>query len=606
MATYQTPGVYVEETSYRDQTIAGAGTRTAAFIGPTRFGPWHGRPELLTSFADFTRIYGDLGQLALPTTDKSLVHNYLAQGVRAFFNEGGSQCYVMRLQTGGTAAAATVGGLTLNARYEGAYGNNLQVTITLALGQNLLRNGALNPGAVLQTYDTVVGVKKDGSADQLMVTAVTPAGPTVTMSDGKTAPTYANYTQVSTVTATVTVVVLGTDKKPASSTAWSGLGLAVTHPNSIAAQFAANPPDRATQLYVPLVLAATPDPATALFAVKYDGTNTALAKFPSPSTPVVQSNLTGGTDGNRPTSTDYQGADSTSASVGKTGLVALQDLDDISILAAPGASLIGKTVDSTKAAWTRDDVIATNMALIQHCQTMRYRVAVLDSPEQQLVSDVLDFRSQMADPSGYGALYYPWVRIKDPVTSMEINLPPSGFVAGIYARSDNTYDVSKAPANEPIQSAIGLEVMINKAQQESLNPNGVNCIRFFPNRGYLVWGARTLSTDSDWIYVNVRRYMCYLEHSLDNSTQWTVFQNNGPELWKQLTSSITDFLYNEWAEGRLLGDTAAQSFFVRCDRTTMTQFDLDSGRLIAEIGVSVLKPAEFVIFRIGQWVATGS
>lgn len=601
MATYQTPGVYVEETSYRDQTIAGAGTRTAAFIGPTRFGPSNGRPELLTSLADFTRIYGDLDQLQLPDS-KSLMHNYLAQGVRAFFNEGGSQCYVMRVQSGAVPASNKVSdGLTLTARYEGAYGNNMQVTIGLALGQNLLLNKALNPGAVLHTYDTLVGIKTDGSADQLQVTAVTPPAPTVMKMDGKTAPTWTDYARVAIVTATVTVAVMGRDGRAASTTAWSGLGLNVAHPNAITKQFAANPPDRATQLYVPLVVTAA-DPAAALLNLPYDkDKHTALTKFPDASTPILQNAaLTGGSDGALPKVSDYQGADSTSATVGKTGLVALQDLDDISILAAPGASYRGKTGRSVS------DVVALNTALIQHCQTMRYRVAVLDSPEQNLVSDVLDFRSQLADPSGYGALYYPWVRVLDPVTGAEINLPPSGFVAGIYARSDNKYDVSKAPANEPVQSAIGLEVMINKAQQDTLNPNGVNCIRFFPNRGYLVWGARTLSTDSDWTYVNVRRYMCYLEHSLDNSTQWVVFQNNGPELWGQVVSSISSFLYNEWAEGRLLGDTAAQSYFVRCDRTTMTQFDLDSGRLIAEIGVSVLKPAEFVIFRIGQWVATGS
>jgi uncharacterized protein len=614
MATYQTPGVYVEETSYRDQTIAGAGTSTAAFVGPTRFGPSNGRPELLTSFADFTRIYGDLAQLALPTSDKSLVHNYLAQGVRAFFNEGGTKCYVMRVQVGAAAASATVGGtttdgkteggLSLAARYEGAYGNSLQVQLNLTLGQNLLKNGALKPGVSLQPYDTLVGLTKAGVAEQLKVTAVTPAGPTVQTMDGKD-PTYATYDAgLFQVTATVTVAVLGPDKKPTQSTTWSGLGLSADHPSSLLGQFAANPPDRATQLYVPLVVAAA-DPVAAIFGLKYDGTNTALTKFPAADTPLFKTSLAGGTDGDRPDSTAYQGADSASADVGKTGLMALQDLDDISIVAAPGASLVGKTqkrVEGKLVPYTTDDVVANAMALIQHCQTMRYRVAVLDAPEQKLVSEVLDFRSQLADPSGYGALYYPWVRVKDPVTGGEINLPPSGFIAGIYARNDTKYNVSKAPANEPIQSAIGLESLINKAQQETLNPNGVNCIRFFPGRGNLVWGARTLSTDSDWTYVNVRRYMCYLEHSLDNSTQWVVFRNNGPELWKQVVSSITSFLYNEWAEGRMLGDAAAQAFFVKCDRTTMTQFDIDSGRLICEIGVSLLKPAEFVIFRIGQWI----
>jgi hypothetical protein len=173
-------------------------------------------------------------------------------------------------------------------------------------------------------------------------------------------------------------------------------------------------------------------------------------------------------------------------------------------------------------------------------------------------------------------------------------------MAGIYARSDVQNSVAKAPANEVVLGASRFERSITFNEQQLLNPLGINCLRYFPNRGYLVWGARTTSSDTEFMYVNVRRYLIYLEHSIDNSTQWAVFENNGPSLWSRVKEAIDSFLYNEWKEGNLLGDSAAQAYFVRCDRTTMTQNDLDNGRMICLIGVSLLKPAEFVIFRIGQ------
>jgi hypothetical protein len=211
--------------------------------------------------------------------------------------------------------------------------------------------------------------------------------------------------------------------------------------------------------------------------------------------------------------------------------------------------------------------------------------------------------------SSYAALYVPWVITPNPLATSgsaipaEIAVPPTGFMAGIWARSDEQYGVSKAPANEVILGASRLERDISFAEQGLLNPLGINCLRYFTNRGFRVWGARTATSDSEFMYLNVRRYMVYLEHSIDNSTQWVVFENNGPALWSRVKESIDSFLYSEFASGNLLGDNASQSYFVRCDRTTMTQNDLDNGRMICLIGVAVLKPAEFVIFRIGQITA---
>jgi len=205
--------------------------------------------------------------------------------------------------------------------------------------------------------------------------------------------------------------------------------------------------------------------------------------------------------------------------------------------------------------------------------------------------------------SSYAAFYFPWVTILDPVSHKEINLPPSGFVTGIYARNDINRAVYKAPANEVVTLALGFETTSNKAQQDILNPLGINCFRSFEDRGLRLWGARTISSDPEWKYVNLRRYFAYLEHSIDKGTQWAVFEPNGDPLWANVRRTISDFLLNEWQNGALLGDKPEKAYFVRCDRSTMTQNDLDNGRLVCLIGVAPLRPAEFVIFRIGQWTA---
>jgi len=211
--------------------------------------------------------------------------------------------------------------------------------------------------------------------------------------------------------------------------------------------------------------------------------------------------------------------------------------------------------------------------------------------------------------SSHAALYYPWVLAANPLAATDktqpslIALPPSGFVCGIYARSDNERGVWKAPANETITDALGLQRDVRFGEQEVLNPLGINCLRFLPNRGFRVWGARTMSSDPEWIYVNVRRYFLYLEASIDAGTQWAVFEANGERLWANIRTTVSDFLFNEWVNGALLGEAPEQAFFVRCDRSTMTQNDLDNGRLICLVGVAAVKPAEFVIFRIGQKTA---
>jgi uncharacterized protein len=303
--------------------------------------------------------------------------------------------------------------------------------------------------------------------------------------------------------------------------------------------------------------------------------------------------LENGSDGDRPEPKSYAG-DATDPKK-KTGLAAFEDVSDLSILAAPGHSFIrsGNTTDARDAQQVAAD-------LISHCERMKYRVAVLDSHNGQALSEVLAYRGQM--DSSYAGLYYPWVHLLDPVTEEEIDLPPSGFVSGIFARNDVEKGVHKSPANEVVQSAIGFEVLLNKGQQDVLNPAGVNCFRFFEGRGYRLWGARTISSDPERKYINKRRYLIYLERSVDRGTQWVVFENNSEPLWANVRRTVEDFLFNEWKSGHLMGEKPEEAYFVRCDRSTMTQNDFDNGRLICLVGVALISPAEFVIFRIGQWV----
>jgi hypothetical protein len=310
--------------------------------------------------------------------------------------------------------------------------------------------------------------------------------------------------------------------------------------------------------------------------------------------------LANGNDGQLPLSSDFLGlpADLDDATIKATGLCALGDVDDIAIEAVPDAGAL----DSP------DEQIAAASALISHCESLQYRFAIIDGPQGSSVNDIRDFRGNF--DSSYAAIYHPWIEIIDPNQQLipgappqKLLLPPSGFMAGIYGRVDVARGVFKAPANEIVQGLDQFESNIDKGRDEVLNPEGINALRFFPDRGYRVWGARTLSSDPLWIYINVRRLFIYLEHSIDKATQWAVFEPNNETLWQKIAQSVKDFLQVQWLSGALLGATADQAYFVRCDRSTMTQNDLDNGRMICLIGVAPTRPAEFVIFRIGQWTA---
>jgi len=305
--------------------------------------------------------------------------------------------------------------------------------------------------------------------------------------------------------------------------------------------------------------------------------------------------LNGGNDGQLPGVDDYLGRVTEKDEL-RTGLSSLELVDEIAIVAAPGATA-GYKDDTDRAH-------AIVAGVVAHAERMRYRIAVIDSGDNQTMPEVRATRALI--DSKHAAFYYPWIRILDPVTHTEINLPPSGFVAGIYARVDRERGVFKAPANEEVHGATGLEVVLDDGRQEILNRDGINCFRFFPDGGFRLFGARLASSDPEFRYVNVRRYLAYLEHSIDRGTLWAVFEPNGEILWANVRTPIQNFLLLEWRSGALMGTKPEQAYFVKCDRSTMTQADIESGRLVCLIGVAPVKPAEFVIFRIGQWTASRS
>lgn len=580
MAEFLAPGVFVEEVPFRARPIEGVPTGIAGFVGPTRFGPIDATPKIVTSLSGFERIYGGGAPLDF---DAGSHDNYMWHAVRAFFEEGGKRLYVSRIfrPAQGDGAARPAGPLRerldLKARFPGAAGNG-RVTITLALGPDLplCKGEAAAQGAVVH----VLGAGHDGFYllmydESRQIWRISSGGHGVDQD----------------IASTDSIRVRGIVASLAFESSEGGPDFAAT----------GLPLDR-----LDLGLAATEAP----IAIGRTGaTRTGLALLdalaglyrPADSSDLgLKANLAaeeaierrsviirleGGSDGALPEAIDYEGRSDPA-----TGLKALEAIEDIAIVAAPGSSVS----DSEQSR-------AVIAHLIGHAERMKYRIALIDSARAQSVAQARKLRARY--DSRHAAFYYPWVLAIDPVSGQEKPWPPSGFVAGLYALSDAERGVHKAPANQLIRLATGLETAIGKAEQDVLNPEGVNVFRQFEGRGIRLWGARTMSSDPEWKYVSLRRYFAFLERSIDKGTQWAVFEPSGEALWADIRRTVSDFLLRQWSQGALLGDKPEKAYFVKCDRTTMTQSDLDEGRLVCLIGVAALQPAEFVLFRIGQWTA---
>ena len=283
----------------------------------------------------------------------------------------------------------------------------------------------------------------------------------------------------------------------------------------------------------------------------------------------------------------------------RTGVNGLELADDVTMVICPDLMALYQ-----QGSISREGVKAIQTAMIDHCANLGDRFALLDCLPGQSPQEVKDWIVNEAGyDSSYAAVYYPWIKVANPLPTdgESVCIPPSGYMAGVYARSDNTRGVHKAPANEIVRGAIGVEKPITTSEQDILNPAGINCIRAFPGRGIRVWGARTLSSDASWRYINVRRLFNFVEKSIEVGTQWVVFEPNDATLWSKIRRDVGAFLRRVWMDGALFGATPAEAFYVKCDEELNTVEVRDAGQVIIEIGICPVKPAEFVIFRISQW-----
>lgn len=598
MAEYLSPGVYVEEYDSGATPMQGVSTSTAGFVGLAERGPVIGQPQLVTSFADYTRMYG--GYLSKAGYGDA---RYLPYAVEQFFMNGGARAYIMRAVPGDAKAASlTTGVLRVTAANPGAWAEKMRVTVVPSSkaktqvfdvdGADLTLKNAdgFNAGDVVELFDgktTAYATIK--SVLDKVITLDAPC--TLAVADTKVGTSKYIRTCEITITARLDDTVETYENlslKPEAlnyapvKTAKSDLIRVEVLPGKPAAAAAPAPvakdenKDNKDKKDAP---AAAPAPAKAAGITPYDlcaGVGEGMVLT-----------LEGGSDGSvlNVTPDAYIGADDGPGK--RTGLQAFQENGVVSVLAIPGV--------------TSPEVQA---ALIGFCENRKSCFAILDVPmDLKKTNDVATFRD-MYD-STYAAMYHPWLQMFDAGAKRTDYFPPSGAMAGIYARSDNSRGVHKAPANEVVRGCTGLSCNYNVGEQDILNPIGVNLIRALPGQGIRVWGARTISSNGLWKYVNVRRLFIYIEESIKANTNWVVFEPNSETLWSRVTRTIETFLATCWRDGALAGSSPEQAFFVECGPTTMTQDDIDNGRLICQIGIAPVKPAEFVIFRITQKTATG-
>ena len=685
MPEYLAPGVFIEEVPPTLRAIEGVSTSTAGFVGAASRGPRAGfnpftqplangfqaaldpTPVFISSFAEFTRMFG-------PVPDNPDASGFLAHAVQGFMANGGKRCFVARVTSATTPAAAAATradhGIRLRLTARPRAGDRsifLNSLRGLATGANpdiefrrvtdnsvavSLDITAVDPmrGSVLLTAVTGLTAAQADELDPARVFAmpvgapiVADAGPRfVARSEGdwgdrlhvrisaadrspvsvRTAATSSTTVQVAStgafyvgaivevrpaaaaasivvveeilpgqqllLSAGVTVVAGDTLQILELEVEFQDRGTGAVETFRGLSWNAANVPEIRRRHYSTVVNAqsrlAYVQPPWAGLAPATEGN--VLADMPStPGADFLSFSDAAGSDGALPGAADVIGVDAGPGQ--RTGLASLQNVDEISIVAAPGYTDQG-----------------AQAAIIAHCERMRYRFAVLDGerdPVGGAITSIIAHRNVY--DSSFAAYYVPWLELR--VGDRTYTLPPSGHVAGVYARTDVERGVWKAPANEVVRVVTGLHVDITTPEQELLNPRGIDVIRRFEGRGIRVWGARTLSSDPSVKYVNVRRYLIFLEASLDRGTQWVVFEPNDPRTWARVVSSVSAFLHTQWREGALFGRRPEDAFFVLCDESTMTADDVQNGRLICEIGVAINRPAEFVIFRIEQITGFG-
>ncbi|MEM7030168.1 MAG: phage tail sheath subtilisin-like domain-containing protein [Chloroflexota bacterium] len=562
MPEYLSPGVYVEELDRGSKSIEAAGTAMPVFVGfsekAERTRTIDGEPitenllnraQLVTSWTQYRESFGNMIEGA-----------YMPHSVYGYFLNGGSRCYVMSVKTIPRAETALPNAqdkpqLIARARRAGLDGLRLRVRVDV--------KPSLTAPAAKPAGSKKAAAKKgsDGEAD-----ADTPAP-----ASGGGAPAESF---------TITVERQGQNSSWISKESFRNLKLAETQRADGTTMVEVVYPNSARPQLIELVV---PDTVTALAQAWPRQNEGEVLKIQNQLVPPA-------------TYADFQG-DVTK----RAGVDGLADLDDATMLVIPDimSTMPGQKRDQA----FMDNVKAVQSLMIAHCEQMGDRVAILDAPPDMTPQEVNNWRMDTAGyDTSYAALYYPWIEIMDPVTNRPIKIPPSGHMAGVWARTDNTRGVHKAPANEVVQGAIGVGYKVAKGEQDVLNPNQVNCIRVFPGEGIKVWGARTLSgSNPSWKYINVRRFFNMVEKSIEDSTSWTVFEPNDERLWAQIRRDVSAFLSIQWRNGALFGATPDQAYFVKCDAELNPKEIRDAGQVIIEVGMAPVTPAEFVIFRVFQW-----
>ena len=544
MPEYLSPGVYVEEVDRGPKPIEGVGTAMAAFVGFTE------KAEMVREVDGELVVENLLDRPQLVTNWTQFVERYggfvsgvnLPQSVYGYFTNGGSRCYVVSVRTFPKAEATLV---------------NAQGKPALTIRSRQAGVDGMKLRARVGNLALPAPASKKGAEGE--EAAAAPA------SDG------GDYS-----------FTLHIEKETASG-GWKNLETL----SDVRLQTAVVEGKKQTVL----AFKNNKLPKFVEVSVREAAIDKAMPREQEQPLAIEKKLL------ELPTASEFRGDVSE-----RRGMEGLEVLDDVTMMSIPD---LMTTMPGEKL--NLDMVKAVQSMMIAHCERMGDRVAVLDAPPNLTPQEVKKWRMDITGfDSSYAALYYPWVKVMDPATEQLISMPPSGHVAGLWARNDNTRGVHKAPANEVLQGVVGLAYQVTKGEQDTLNPIGINCVRAFPGRGIRVWGARTLSSDPAWRYINVRRLFNFVEKSIENGTQWVVFEPNNRKLWARVSRDVSAFLRTVWRDGALFGSAPSEAFYVKCDDELNPPESRDLGRLIIEIGLAPVKPAEFVIFRISQWAGPGS
>ena len=635
-ATNKAPGVYIDEVQVPG-AIAGVSTSIAAFVGPARRGPMN-KAVFLTSWTQFVDRFGpkDPQDPQGPfITDPQV---WVAHALRGFFDNGGSACYFVRVGTGVQASRTlfdrnTTGRPTLvvMAKQEGTAGNSIKVEaqdanivasvaavreeITLVSASNKLATATtandaarFRPGDIVflseganndrVTVDRVSGVEITfrenltntyTAAGTLRIADLNPGQRRIRLAD-TTGIEAGSYVDITDGTTTEGQVVQSVERANKSIILSRGL-------TNLYSMAAADPAVNLSTLEFTLILQ-TPgvetypnlsmDPRHSRFFANIVDSQFVDVSFvdpPNPTTPpknlplaITAASLLNGADDDL-----SQFRSPAFAPRFRAGIDALERVDDVSILCVPDR--------------TDQDIQAY---MIAHCEKMQDRFAILDPGRNVDTTGIRTQRDLLNSDGGYAAIYYPRCVIPDPLGNGRVAIPPSGHIAGLYARTDNDRGVFKAPANDILRGVVDLERTLTDGDQGPLNEVGVNVIRFFTGRGIRVWGARTISTSTQWRYINVRRLLLFIEESIQEGTQFAVFEPNNIELWGRVKRQVSDFLTRLWSEGALFGLTADDAFRVRIDEDLNPPSVRQLGQLIIEVKLFPTTPAEFIVFRIIQ------